>query len=100
VWLSADLAWILLDLGRWAQASAWERAMRFVLRVAILVAGVGLCAIGLSAAGKLFRETLDSPRWMVGGAALVTCLGGATVIVAAIIDFRRQRGPNPPHVGS
>ena len=65
--------------------------MRFVLRVVVLVAGLGLCAIGVSAASKLFRETLDSPRWMIGGSALFAFVVGAFLIAAVVADFRRQR---------
>jgi TRAP-type C4-dicarboxylate transport system permease small subunit len=65
--------------------------MRFVLRAALLAAGVGFCAIGLSAASKLFRETLDSSRWEIGGLALIYFVGGVIAIIAVITDVRRRR---------
>ncbi|MDX6248738.1 MAG: hypothetical protein QOF10_2098 [Kribbellaceae bacterium] len=65
--------------------------MRLVLRAAVLAAGVGLCAIGLSAASKLFRETLDSSRWEIGGLALIYFVGGVVAIIAVIADVRRRR---------
>jgi hypothetical protein len=74
--------------------------MRFVLRVAVLTVGVGLCAIGVSAGSKLFRETLDSPRWMIGGLAFITFMGGAAAVVAVIADSRRQRVRDRTNVGS
>ena len=65
--------------------------MRLVLRSVLLVVGVGLCAIGLSAGSKLFRDTLDSPRWMIGGLALVYFGLGVASVAVAIVDLRRQR---------
>ncbi len=65
--------------------------MRFVLRAVLLVVGVGLCGIGISAGSKLFRDTLDSPRWMIGGLAFIYFIVGAAAIAVAIIDLRRQR---------
>jgi len=42
------------------------------------------CAVGVSAASKLFRQTLDSPRWMIGALALLAFLAGGTAIALAI----------------
>lgn len=47
--------------------------------------------MGLSAASKLFRETLDSSRWEIGGLALIYFVGGVIAIIAVIADVRRRR---------
>jgi hypothetical protein len=56
--------------------------------VFLLVLGVISCAVGVSAASKLFRETLDSPRWLIGALALLAFLAGGTAIALA---FRLRR---------
>jgi hypothetical protein len=54
-----------------------------IFRVIFMIAGIVSCAIGVSASLKLFRETLDSPRWMIAGLALIAFVaGGAAVAVA------------------
>jgi hypothetical protein len=65
--------------------------MRWVLRVVLLLGGLALCVIGVSAATKLFRDTLDSPRALIAVLALITFLGGAVVIGAVINDVRHDR---------
>lgn len=63
--------------------------MRNLGRVVVGVCGVGLCVVGFSAGSKLFRETLDSPRWVIGGLALVALVVGVGALVAVVVDYRQ-----------
>ena len=65
--------------------------MRWVVRVVLLLGGLALCAIGVSAAAKLFRDSLDSPRALIAVLALITFGGGVVVTAAVINDFRHDR---------
>jgi hypothetical protein len=49
-----------------------------------LIAGIASCAIGVSASLKLFRETLDSPRWMIAGLALIAFVAGGMAVALAL----------------
>ena len=55
-----------------------------IRRMFLLIVGVISCAIGLSATLKLFRETLDSPRWMIAGLALLAFAAGGAAILLAV----------------
>lgn len=55
-----------------------------LVRVFLLALGIISCAVGVSAASKLFRETLDSPRWVIAALALLAFAAGGTAITLAI----------------
>jgi drug/metabolite transporter (DMT)-like permease len=57
--------------------------LSLIVRVFLLIVGVISCTIGTSATRKLFRETLDSPRWMIAGLALIAFAAGAAAILLA-----------------
>jgi hypothetical protein len=50
----------------------------------VLIAGLASCAIGVSASLKLFRDTLDSPRWMIAGLAMIAFVAGGTAVALAL----------------
>ena len=55
-----------------------------LIRLFLVIIGVIICAVGISAASKLFRETLDSPRWMIATLAGIALVAGCGAIVLAV----------------
>jgi ABC-type Na+ efflux pump permease subunit len=63
------------------------------------VVGIGLCAIAVSAASKLFGDTLDSEPWMIAALAVVYFVLGLMALWAGISGLRRAVGGRPAGSG-
>jgi hypothetical protein len=85
----SDLGFALVVGDTPRSAGYWGCGVRLVLRVVLGVVGVGLCAIGVSAASKLFGETLDSDPWMIAALAVVYFVLGLMALWAGVSGLRR-----------